>query len=60
MERSMMRANLDAFQSWPGGPAGVAASDGKHAITGEAEKERREVPRAVREKGSSMRAWVLR
>ena len=37
-----MRADLDAFHAWLGGPAGAAASDGKHAITGEAGKERRE------------------
>ena len=37
-----MRADLDTFNSWPSGPAGAAASDGKHAINGEAGKERRE------------------
>ena len=35
-----MRADLDAFLAWPGGPAGAATSDGKRAITGEAGKER--------------------
>ena len=38
----MMRVDLDAFHAWPSGPVGAAASDGKHAITDEAWKERRE------------------
>ena len=40
MARSVMWAILDACHSWRG-PAGAAASDGKHAITDEAGKEGR-------------------
>ena len=66
MEGSVTSVNLDAFPSWPGGPAGATASDGKHAITGEAGIERREARPtdgsrfSEGKRGSSVRAWALR